>query len=128
MRDAIAEITELKSMSALKPEDYALEDGLADSFVANSNIKATQLRKFFHAVKDIQREFKHEQKFDKSRVALMMPMLAYAVGRNVIPQTFYTLMELIFIKKTTTLEDFESAVNFLEAVMAYHKYHEKMKD
>ena len=126
------EIQKLPSMSALKTEDYADEGKLAENLVliVGKALKPTQLRKIFHHVKDLQKELEshHDEKFDRSKVALIMPALAYAVGRELIPKDFYEVMKMIFgAEKCKTREDFITAANFLEAVLAYHKYHDKMK-
>ncbi len=111
-------------MSALNPEDYAEKDGWAHVVAQTSGIKATQLRKIFHYIKDLNREFqKNETSFNRAKVALLMPTLAYAQGRNHLPKDFYELLTLCFGQdKCRTAQDFESAANFLEAIMAYHKY------
>ena len=126
MQDVQKYIKALPSISALRPEDYAEKDGWADVVVRNSQgLKATQLRKIFHYIKDLKREFqKSEGNFNRGKVALIMPSLAYAQGRNHIPKDFYELLALCFGQaKCKTAEDFESAVNFLEAIMAYHKFY-----
>lgn len=117
-------IENLPSMAALKPEDYAEINGLAE-IVAKQEIKATQLRKIFHYIKDLKRQFQRSSSgFDRAKVALIMPSLAYAKGRKLIPDEFYELLVLCFgPKKCQSAADFESATNFLEAIMAYHKYH-----
>jgi CRISPR type III-A-associated protein Csm2 len=127
--EIFAEIKKYKSMSELPIEAFAEEGQLADKFILDLNknsrgINATQLRKFFHAIKKIQRQAQKEEKFDRSEVARLMPMLAYAVGRNeLIPRDFYELMKLCFgSEKCTTKDDFLRAADFLEAVMAYHKF------
>lgn len=117
-------ISKLPSMSHLRPEDYAEPNGLAD-IVAKTEVKATQLRKIFHYIKDLKREFqKSNASFNRAKVALIMPSLAYAKGRGHIPEEFYNLLVLCFGEsKCRSAEDFESAANFLEAIMAYHKFH-----
>lgn len=116
-------IRTLPSMSHLKPEDYAEPDGLAD-VVARTEVKATQLRKIFHYVKELKREFERtDTKFNRAKVALIMPSLAYAQGRKLIPAEFYELLKLCFgPEKCKSADDFRSAADFLEAIMAYHKY------
>ncbi|MEM4204196.1 MAG: type III-A CRISPR-associated protein Csm2 [Candidatus Methanomethylicaceae archaeon] len=117
-------IQNLPSMSHLKPEDYAEVNGLAEQ-VGKQEIKATQLRKIFHYIKDLKRQFQRSGgSFDRAKVALIMPSLAYAKGRKLIPEEFYELLALCFgPQKCKSFADFESAANFLEAIMAYHKYY-----
>ena len=123
------EIKTLPSMAALSPERYAEEGGLAESFVSHiySDLKPTQLRKVFHHVKDLQREFRQTpESYSRAKIAMIMPTLAYAVGRKLIPLDFYELMKLCFgNEKCKTQADFERAAEFLEAIMAYHKYYAK---
>lgn len=123
--DVQKQINTLPSMSAIKPDDYAERDGWADVVAQNSDIKATQLRKVFHYVKDLKREFqKSDASFNRAKVALLMPSLAYAYGRKHLPKEFYELLTLCFGQdKCKTASDFNSAADFLEAILAYHKFH-----
>lgn len=130
VQEVLAQLRGLKSMSELSSERYSEETGLAFAFVSQlpkGKLKPTQIRKVFHQVKDIQKEFKKGGDFNRARVALIMPTLAYSVGRDLIPKEFYELMKLCFgSEKCKTRQDFESAANFLEAIMAYHKYNESL--
>jgi CRISPR type III-A-associated protein Csm2 len=128
IREVIVNVKKLKSMADLNPEDYAERNGWADTIVQKTKIKATQLRKIFHYIKDLRREFnRSETGFNRAKVAMIMPSLAYAKGRGHIPEDMYELLTLCFSQdKCKSKEDFDSAVNFLEAIMAYHKfYHPK---
>jgi CRISPR-associated protein Csm2 len=129
IKEILDEIKKLKSMADLSPEKYAEEGGLAESFVRElkkdrrKEMKATQLRKVFHQVKDLKREFKRPEDFSRGKIALIMPTIAYAVGRELIPPNFYELMKLCFGQdRCKTKADFDNAADFLEAIMAYHKY------
>jgi CRISPR type III-A-associated protein Csm2 len=118
-----------KSMSELSAAKYAEENGLADQFARDiqSELKPTQLRRFFHQIKSLHRQFEKESEFDRTKVALVMPALAYAVGRSLIPVDFYELMKFCFgAERCKTKADFENSVQFLEAILAYHKYYEKI--
>jgi len=124
--DVRKSISSLPSMAALKPEDYAEKGGYADIVVSSgTKLNATQLRKIFHHIKDLNRKFQRPGgTFERSKVALLMPALAYAKGRNHLPEDFYELLILCFGQaKCNTAEDFDNASNFLEAIMAYHKYY-----
>jgi CRISPR-associated protein Csm2 len=125
VQQVLTEVKGLKAMAELPAERYAEENGLADSFVQGlkGDLKPTQLRRVFHQIKDLRRQIKHEAKFDRTKVTLVMPTLAYAVGRKLIPGDFYELMKLCFgQERCRTQTDFETAADFLEAIMAYHKY------
>lgn len=125
IEQVIKNIKSLPSMAALKPEDYAKPGGYADIVAKAAKVKPTQMRKIFHHIKSLHREFgKSDQPFKRAEIALVMPALAYAKGRGHIPDEFYNLLVLCFgDQKCNSAEDFEAAVNFLEAIMAYHKYH-----
>jgi len=125
----IEEIKNLDSMAKLDPEKYAEFGGYAERFVKECNkdninkLNANQLRKIFHYVKGLKREF-HQTDFERHKVSMIMPLLAYAKGRNLIPEYFYELMKVCFGKeRCKTKEDFNESVNFLEAIVAYHKYY-----
>jgi len=126
IQDVQKHIRALPSMSALQPEDYAEKGGWADIVVnTGDTLKATQLRKIFHYIKDLKREFqRREANFNRSKVALLMPSLAYAHGRGHLPKDFFELLTVCFgQEKCKTDADFESAANFLEAILAYHTYY-----
>lgn len=129
VQQVLTEIKGIKAMSDLPAERYAEENGLADSFVQGlkGDLKPTQLRKVFHQIKDMRHRFQRE-KFERAKIAMVMPTLAYAAGRKLIPSDFYDLMKLCFgQERCKTQKDFETASDFLEAIMAYHKYHEGLK-
>jgi CRISPR type III-A-associated protein Csm2 len=126
LKDKIkSEIEKLNSLSELKPEDYALEDGIADSIAQNmGEMKFTQLRKFFGHIKEIEttkiRGKKDSDQIDKSDIYLLMPELAYGVGRKVLTKYFYEIMK-VCIEKIRTVKDFKRFVELLSAVIAYYK-------
>lgn len=123
----------------LPTEDIAIKpDGLAYQFVtgegAGKDLNSTQLRKIFHELKDYQRQIKLKKLGDKDvlpdkgRLALLQANLAYARGRELIPNSFYEL--LVFCLRTErckTKADFDRLVQLLEAILAYHKYHSSLK-
>lgn len=125
INDVLNIIRGLPSMSAIRPDDYADRDGWADVVARTSEMKSTQLRKIFHYVKDLKREFqKNDNSFNRAKVALLMPSLAYAKGRGLLPEDFYKLLTLCFSQdKCKTVADFNSTADFLEAILAYHKYY-----
>lgn len=125
-------IEALPSMSALEPTDYCEENGLADSLAQEfvkkeKELKATQLRRVFDELKLIQREVEREadpqKAFDRTRLVKLMPILAYASGRGLIPRDFYELMKTCLgAGKLKTNEDFLCTAHFVTAILAYHKF------
>lgn len=118
-------IESLESMSELRVEEFAEEGELADSSAQGfgDKLKPTQLRKVFHTLKSLQREVERDKEFDRSKVIRLMPTLAYASGRGLIPEDFYKLLKLCTSReKLKTADDFTKLVEFLEAILAFHKY------
>jgi CRISPR-associated protein Csm2 len=127
-----------RALSALPIEEVAKPNGLADQFVtgegAGKDLNSTQLRKIFHELKDYQRQIKlnklgdKDELPDKGRLALLQANLAYARGRELIPDSFYYLLVFCLeAERCKTKADFDRLVQLLEAILAYHKYHSKKK-
>lgn len=126
-------IKNLPSFKYYEVEDFVKFGGDADKItnqLKTSDIKTSQLRKFFAAIKDIELHIK-EKKWDeqaKMDFYLLMPVLAYANGRKVISDEFFALMKISMEKvgsgKTEdTIDDFNIFVKFLEAIVAFYKFH-----
>lgn len=134
VNEVLEQVKALPTMSRLDPARFAEEDGLADSLAqkfGKEDLKPTQLRKVFHELKAIQREIKSkdlQDQFERTRVVKLMPTLAYACGRGLIPKEFYELMKTCLSpQKLVTNEDFLQVVEFVTAILAYHKYHQEVK-
>jgi CRISPR-associated protein Csm2 len=114
----------------VEPQQLAYQ--LAGEF--RTTLKPTQLRKIFHAIKAIERQFKganDDKALDqraKVKIHRLVPELAYARGRDLIPQKFYELMcSCLSTQKLETVGDFRRLADLLTALLAYHKYCEKMR-
>jgi CRISPR type III-A-associated protein Csm2 len=128
INDVKEKIKQLSSFSLLSPDYYAVENGAAHIVAKNiksTDMKTTQLRKFFGHIKKLDAQTKVNNStdtFDSSKLSLIMPELAYALGRKLISREFYELMkECLNASKIKTVADFRNFVNFLSAVLAYHK-------
>lgn len=125
--DVIGKIKALNTFSAIDPEFYAKENGAAHVVAKDvkKTMKITQLRKFFGHIKKIQAKYKGKSadtSIEKSDIFLLMPELAYALGRNLISKKFYELMKLsLDPQKISKVKDFNCFVDFLSAVLAYYK-------
>jgi len=130
IQPVIDRIKQLQRLSELEVQEFALEGGLADQVVqaiGTTSLKPTQLHKVFHTLKTMQQEVKKRanpsEPFDSAELLQLMPMLAYAVGRELIPKEFYQLLREVFDpKRLSTNADFLRAFDFVEAILAYHKY------
>ena len=121
----------------ITPEDFADQGQVADDIAIElkDKMKPTQLRKFFHAIKEKERKVKGDKDNDdipsaiNTELRLLIPELAYAKGRKLITQDFYDLMRsCLSAEKLRTVGDLRVFMQFLTAILAYHKYHEKEKD
>lgn len=127
INDVKKKIEEIKTFSELDPAFYAPEGKAAHVVALNvkNTMKVTQLRKFFGHIKQIEAKIKgkkNEETFDPTHLYILMPELAYALGRNLISQDFYELMKICLSpKKIKTIGDFRRFVEFFSAILAYHK-------
>lgn len=122
-------IKNLKKLSDLTPKEYADIDGFADIIAGelSKKLNTNQLRKFFGAVRNIEKKKKWEE--IEPELYLLKPKLAVSVGRKLIPRGFYEFMKVTMSKidvgenDEEKLENFDTFVKFLEAIVAYHKYY-----
>jgi len=125
--EILQKVTSLNRMSDLDPNLFSEEGGYAEVLAKDlrGKLKATQLRKVFHAIKRIDIGLKGEKDdkpVDRTDLNRLLPELAYAKGRGLVPQEFYDLMKAILSRqRTQTVSDFRRTVEFLTAVLAYHK-------
>lgn len=119
---------------ALRVEDFAEPGKLAEELVKRykDRLKAAQLRRFFHTIKNIERRMRGRREDDaltdedRQDVLRLLPELAYARGRDLIPGDFYELMKTCLGSgKMKTVRDFRRLAAFLTAILAYHKLHSK---
>ena len=96
------------------------------------NIKTNQIRNFFAHINTIRNEFKNlklnKSSFDQldSSLILVKPKLAYAKGRNKEVEPFQILMfETIdkVVKSKNKEKAYTNFFEFVEAIVAYHKYY-----
>lgn len=116
----------------LHVKDFAGTGDLADQLARGygDRLKATQLRRVFHTIKDIERGLPREDRKltdqELAEILPLLPELAYARGRDLIPQDFYELMRACMDKgKLRTVSDFRLLTRLLEAILGYHKYYDK---
>lgn len=129
----IKKIENVASFSKIKPKVYAGEDGYA-AIIAKElkKLNSNQLRKFFGAVRNIEK--KNEEWSDiEPELYLLKPKLAISLGRNLIPEDFFKVMNACLNKidvgetdDDEKKENFNNFVKFFEAIVAYHKYYESI--
>ena len=128
MDEIKARLEGLEGMAQLKREDFADEGGYAHALAQQfrGTLKATQLHRFFRQIKQVQREAGRagaDEPFQRERILTLLPILVYSVGRDLVPKDFYEIVKICLSKdKLKTNGDFIRVAEFLEAIVAYHKY------
>jgi CRISPR-associated protein Csm2 len=93
------------------------------------NMKTTQLRRFFGAVKEIESNLNVKNWEDvEADFYLLKPKLAYAKGRKLIPAEFYEVVKTSMNKvdvgnNQDKIANYKMFVRFLESIVAYHKFY-----
>ncbi len=126
--DVKSHLRGLETMRQLEPAYFAPLGGAAD-VVARSvggKVKMAQLRKLFGGLKRVERQHSHcrdDEELEKDGVYLLYPDIAYANARNLISNDFFDVMAaLIEPERLKTVGDFRRVMEFMQAVVAYHKY------
>ena len=92
-------------------------------------MKPTQLRRFFGAVKEIEKNLNGKGWEDvEVEFYLLKPKLAYAKGRNLIPAEFHEVVKTSMNKvdvgnNEDKIANYKMFVRFLESIVAYHKFY-----
>jgi len=126
--DVKKEISALDKLSDLEVKKYADTGGYADVIArANKNLKTTQLRKFFSAIRSMEKKADSWKNIEAD-FYLLKPQLANASGRGLIPKGFYEVMKKMMDKvdrgdDDEKIENFRVFVRFLESIVAYHKFY-----
>jgi len=125
-------IESLGSLYELDVKDFAKEGGYADTLAREwkNSLKAAQLRRFFDAVKKIERRLDEGKEWGdvEEDFYLLQPQVVYAKARDVIPKGFLDLMKICMSKVDVGADEqkkrnYRRFVQFLEAIVAYHKYY-----
>lgn len=128
IEDVKRDINTLEKLSDLEVKKYADTGGYADIIArANKNLKTTQLRKFFGAIRKMEKKASSWENIEAD-FYLLKPQLANARGRDLIPKGFYDIMMSIMDKvdrgdDKEKIENFRVFVSFLESIVAYHKFY-----
>jgi len=122
-------IESLEKMSELKVEDMIRgADYMGSYLVKIVKLKSSQIRRFYDAVKKIEVQAKRKpEQFNREPVLLLKPKLAYATGRlrgrNKSPLGHFQKMIDKAIDKVKDYNDFIRFAQFMESIIAYHRYH-----
>ncbi len=81
------------------------------------NLKTSQIRKIYGAVKKIQMS----DKFDRKDLVLLKPKLAYAAARNTAVTDLKDALTQAIDQVGDDREKFKNFVDFFEATLSYHR-------
>lgn len=121
------EVSQLEALSVMSTERLVDMASQMGDFLANRiRLKTSQIRKFLDAVNEIKSKGVQKHKDDpffRSECMLLKPKLAYAAGRQ--REQVEPLMSVLApcIDKVHDKEDFTRFYRFVEAIIAYHRFH-----
>jgi CRISPR-associated protein Csm2 len=98
-------------------------EGLGKHLTVRDELKpmtTSQLRRFFGEVKRIENDFDR----NKEDIHMLLPMLAYAVGRknDTKIKDFETEMKAAILAVNNSKDNYTRFVKIFESIVAYHKY------
>lgn len=134
VEEVLEKIGKLKMLKDLDIKSMADDGGDADKIAHTlKSMKTTQLRRFFGAIKLIERTIEEEEPEKawndvEAEFYLLKPKIAYAKGRKLIPEEFYQVLKVSLNKidigsNEDKIENFRFFVKFLESIVAYHKFY-----
>ncbi len=94
------------------------------------NVKRSQFRRVFTHIKKIQSNLE-SKKLEKTallpetilkEILLLKPKMAYTAGRHTNIKDFYEVV-VTFVNNMKTVLEFSRFYDFVEATLAYHRYH-----
>jgi len=130
--EIIKKIESLQSLKDLVVEEIAKEGGYAEKVAKSQlfkNLKTTQLRNLFDGIKENERKLTEKGwNAIEADFYMLRPSLAYAKARELIPEDFFNLMNACMKQvdkgdENGKKENYKRFVQFLEAIVAYHKYY-----
>lgn len=128
INDIISEINDCEMLSKIDITHLVDIDGIAyqvAGYAVDYDMKNTQLRSFFDAIKKMERNGDWED--IKPEFILLKPRMAVRVGRGKVEEGFFKVIEAAMNKIDVGSEEdieknFKVFVEFFEAIIAYHKY------
>lgn len=132
INDVIGKINACQTLSEIPAKDFLdAETGYAHIIIAkNPTLNTTQLRKFFAALKKLEQKDTWDE--IETEFYLLKPRMAVSVGRKNLPEPFYNVILAAMAKvdnvadEEVKMKNFDVFVKFFEAIVAYHKYEEKV--
>lgn len=121
MQDVCERLKSIKKMSELKYDEIDKCGEQLGLEMYNKRLTVTQLRKIYNII------LFHKQKFDKDRLRLIKPLLAYiAAKEKTIKDLYDQLRDLV--DKVDDEKDFEKFYRLMESILAYYEYYKATSD
>ena len=116
-----------KTFSTLSADVLVNQAEILGRFLATNGeekdrLKTTQIRKFLDTVNTIKGRGAQGEDYYKNQCILLKPKLAYAAGRQSAVKPLMKVLEPC-IDKVKNEKDFTHFHRFVEAIVAYHRYH-----
>lgn len=128
----ISVIKNAKNLSeVLTVKAISLPDAYAHTVAKNlRNTKNNQIRKFFEIVKKAETEAVNDNLINAKNILFsLVPQVAYSVGRELCDEKLYELIaSCIKDEKLQNKEDVEMFAKFFEAIVAYGKFENTLKN
>lgn len=131
VHEAIArKINSLERLADLDVEEMITMANRLGEYLSSRevNLKTSQIRRFSDAVKKIESQVKsNPESFSRNNLLLLKPKLAYATGRlkegrNNPLEPFQKVVDPA-IDKVKDSDDFLRFAQFMESIIAYHRFH-----
>jgi len=117
-------INNLKKLSDLSYEDIDIYGEKLGEVMSDVGLTTTQMRRIYSTIIDIKRKVERGLEKDTliSQLYILRPWLAYTAGRNKRAKLLCDIIRMS-INKVKDTEDLDKLHKFMQAILAYHKYH-----
>ncbi|PPT10177.1 CRISPR-associated protein Csm2 family [Geitlerinema sp. FC II] len=122
-REIIQEVGKLQSGFKSYPiRDLVKHAQEFGEYLNSQRLQTNQIRKFLDAVNRLKVTVTQERDFSKiePEIVLLQPKLAYAAARQKAAKPLSDVMSKA-IDRVKDIKDFDRLVQFIEAIVAYHK-------
>lgn len=125
-RDVVAEVkarlAQGKTLAEVPIDDLVQAAEDLGKHLVDERLNTTQIRKFLTQVNKLSADFRKSRSFERERVVLLKPKLAYAAGQHDAVRPLAAVL-VDAIDRVVSDRDYERFARFVEAVVAYHRFY-----